>query len=546
MIELKQVSALEKVLLKGCGEYKPAAHCSGLKGERVSWQVMYTSDDEHLVETVCTVDSPIKDCVTVRRVGNVPVELAAYPQVEDPHYLSHEAGLYPDVLYPLRKQEVSVVPKMQNALWITAELDEGLEAGTYPVTITLTRKEGEETVSATMQVEVIDAVLPQQQTIYTQWFHTDCIADYYGLEVFSEEHWEWIEKFIRTAVHTGINMLLTPLFTPPLDTEIGGERRTVQLVEVEKNGNRYKFGFDKLRRWIDVCKKCGIRYYEMSHLFTQWGAKYAPKIVATENGEEKKIFGWDTNADSPEYAGFLHQFLPELIRVLKEEQIDKNTFFHISDEPSFEEHKESYAKALSIVADHLKGFTIIDALSNYEFYKLGLVKCPIPANNHIEPFLENQVPGLWTYYCCSQGLDVSNRFLAMPSYRTRIIGAQLYKYDIKGFLQWGYNFYYTRLSKYQIDPFATTDGECSWPAGDPFSVYPGKDQVLESIRSELFYQALQDVRAMQLLESKLGKDEVVRLVEEGIEKPITFKEYPHTPEYLLELREKINCAIQKA
>ena len=154
------------------------------------------------------------------------------------------------------------------------------------------------------------------------------------------------------------------------------------------------------------------------------------------------------------------------------------------------------------MADYLKEFTIIDALSNYEFYKLGLVKCPIPANNHIEPFLENQVPGLWTYYCCSQGVDVSNRFLAMPSYRTRIIGAQLYKYDIKGFLQWGYNFYYTRLSKYQIDPFATTDGECSWPAGDPFSVYPGKDQVLESIRSELFYQALQDVRACLLYTSR--------------------------------------------
>ena len=54
------------------------------------------------------------------------------------------------------------------------------------------------------------------------------------------------------------------------------------------------------------------------------------------------------------------------------------------------------------------------------------------------------------------------------------------------------------------------------------------------------------VRAMQLLESKIGKDAVVQLIEEGIEKPITFKEYPHDPEYLLELREKINCAIKRA
>ena len=40
-------------------------------------------------------------------------------------------------------------------------------------------------------------------------------------------------------------MLLTPVFTPPLDTAIGGERRTVQLVDVHVTENGYTFGFDK-------------------------------------------------------------------------------------------------------------------------------------------------------------------------------------------------------------------------------------------------------------------------------------------------------------
>ena len=45
----------------------------------------------------------------------------------------------------------------------------------------------------------------------------------------------------------------------------------------------------------------------------------------------------------------------------------------------------------------------------------------------------------------------SNRFIAMPSYRTRSIGMQMFGYGIKGFLHWGYNFYNTQYSREQIN-----------------------------------------------------------------------------------------------
>ena len=110
------------------------------------------------------------------------------------------------------------------------------------------------------------------------------------------------------------------------------------------------------------------------------------------------------------------------------------------------------------IADILEGFPIMDALSDFEFYKTGTVTNPIPASDHIEPFLEAGVPGLWTYYCCGQSVDVSNRYIAMPSSRTRVIGMQLWKYNIAGFLQWGYNFWYEIFSLRQINPYLVTDG----------------------------------------------------------------------------------------
>ena len=57
---------------------------------------------------------------------------------------------------------------------------------------------------------------------------------------------------MASAAEHGINMLLTPVFTPPLDTAKGGERTTVQLVDVTFADGQWSFGFDRLR---DVYKR---------------------------------------------------------------------------------------------------------------------------------------------------------------------------------------------------------------------------------------------------------------------------------------------------
>lgn len=49
------------------------------------------------------------------------------------------------------------------------------------------------------------------------------------------------------------------------------------------------FALSLLKKCIDISKECGIECFEISHLFTQWGAKHAPKIMAEENGTDKPI-----------------------------------------------------------------------------------------------------------------------------------------------------------------------------------------------------------------------------------------------------------------
>lgn len=77
-------------------------------------------------------------------------------------------------------------------------------------------------------------------------------------------------NYLYTAVRYGQNCIYVPLFTPPLDTEEGGERSTVQLIKVERKDGHYLFDFSELKKFIVFCKERDIKYFEFSHLFTQW------------------------------------------------------------------------------------------------------------------------------------------------------------------------------------------------------------------------------------------------------------------------------------
>jgi hypothetical protein len=556
MLKTRIVSSLEKAMLEDKIEsFNPLERISALRGERLSFQLLHTfeySEDSspparNRADAQLTAEGELVKYATFREVGNVPVERPTLEKApNDDDYISKRPGLFPDILRPLHGggSMVYCAPYYTMAIWVEINIPKDMKAGEYEFSLRLNANSKGDSESK-LKIEIIDAEIPENELYFTQWFHCDSLAHWYSVEPFSEEHWEIIENFARVAVKNGINMLLTPVFTLPLDTAPGGERLTTQLVGVCKTHGKYSFDFSLVDRWVDMCNRIGIKYLEISHLFTQWGAAHAPKIMATVDGECKKIFGWETDATGSEYAEFLRTFLREFISHMKARGDDRRCFYHISDEPRAE-HLESYKAAKAIVGDLLRDYIIMDALSDYDFWKLGILETPIPANNHIAPFIENNAPNLWTYYCCTQAEKVSNRFIAMPSCRNRSIGYQMYKFGIVGFLHWGYNFYANYYSLDQINPFLQQDGDGWVSPGDAFSVYPAAkhDLPYESIRITVFYDALQDIAAMKLCEELCGKDAVVKIIDEEIGTYATFDTCAKSSKQILNIRERVNALIK--
>lgn len=591
------VSSLEKILPGDDARLlTPICDVTGLAGETVSFQLAYRVEHDRrcdadfgLADARCDDRSGADDrmpsiasstkatsmCVNefvarvslrgmfaeyahVRVVRDVPVDFPCYPGHTDDMYLSEQPGLYPDLLQDTNGW-VSFMPDQWRSLWIDIDLpitdhnsDGGIDdaktsstiADRGELTISFATEDGTIVQESSVMITRIPTSLPALTIAHTEWFHADCLAQYYGVPVWSEEHWRIVERFVALAAKRGVTMIYTPLFTPPLDTQIGGERPTMQLVGVtQTDDDSWSFDFTRLERWVAMCKRAGIHRFEMSHLFTQWGADHCPKIVATVDGVERKVFGWNTSATGDGYPEFLAEFLPALDRELQRLGIADRTVFHVSDEPT-EANLNSYLAAKAVVAPYLADYPIMDALSHVEFYNSGACEHPIPADNAIEPFVAAGVKDLWTYYCCAQTTDVPNRFIAMPSYRNRILGFLLYVYDLAGFLHWGFNFYNTERSRRAMNPYTETGTPEGFAAGDAFLVYPGSGgKPEESIRIMVLEEALNDLRACRLLEALTDRDHVVSILSEGCKEPLMFAHYPHSAAWLLDRRDAINTAI---
>lgn len=545
-IELKQISSLEKI--RNIGDIEkctPIGNKMLLGGETFSFQHILSTDSA--VEIKVGINSPIADCVRVYELKNTVMDYPCDPTVSDDDYITKVPGIMPDLLVPIEDTDGYVRTNTAFAMfWIEVRIPYGFEAGEYNISLEYVCESENETksVGESITVEVLGADLPKQRIKVTQWFHGDCIADMYNVPIYSEEHWELLEKYMREAHSQGMNMILTPVVSPPLDTKPGKTRPDTQLVGIEKKEDTYEFDFSLLKRWIDTAHRSGMEYFEISHLFSQWGGEFCPNIYVTENGEKKHMFGWHVSAKDDAYREFLSQFLPKLTEFLEAEGVSENTYFHITDEPSVKDI-ESYKYDLELVKPLIGNMKIMDAMSDFDFYERGLITVPVTATDHIRPFLNADIGEQWVYYCCGQAKGVANRFFAMPSYRNRILGIQLYKYGIKGFLQWGFNFWYAAKSLYKINPYVTTSSAAAFPSGDPFSVYPGQSGPMASLRGKVFREAIQEVSLFELLESLTSRNYVIALAEKTAECEITFSEYPRNSVFSPKLNDLAKAKIKE-
>lgn len=400
-----------------------------------------------------------------------------------------------------------------------------------------------------VSLEIDELELPKSELIYTNWFYADCLADIYGVELYGERFFELFSNHIRNAARHSMNTLLLPAFTPPLDTPVGDERKNTALVGVKRENGRYSFDFSLLERYVKLALDAGIEYFEHIPMYTQWGAGHAPSIYAYENGELKRIFGWETDSSGEEYKAFLKAYIDALKCELERLGLEDKIIYHVSDEPNADT-LESFGAVADYFYSLIGDAKCIDALSEVEYYKRGLVRTPVVSLDKAEEFSAEGAPMLLYYTCgyyAGGYLDkCSNRLITSKPYRTRIIGTQLYRYGALGFLHWGYNYYYDRMSVGLFDPALDPCGYKQMP-GCSYLVYPARDgRACPSLREKYMSEAMTDHRKLTLLGNLTSRDSVCKLCDDYFGERVTVTTIPSSVCEMTDFAELLHDEILRA
>ncbi len=481
----------------------PAPRPSALKleiarNERISFQVgMRLNEDRQRVRV--EVDVPKGCSARVRRVGYVPVRHHNRTLLTDAletDGLGYTPGFVPD---PLFDEDEMLLPQNEtHTFWVTLQPGRNIRAGLHTITVRIIPERGRRQVQK-VSLRVHRIQLPKRKDFaVTHWFYVDALMDGHQTDMFDRRFWEVLPNYFRNISTHGQDTITVPAFTLPLD----GVKRPSQLVRVHRTGkDAYRFDFRDVKKYIDLARRNGLSKFEWGHFFTQWGVKHALRIYEGQGRDAKLLWPPATGATSKTYRLFLAQFLPKLDRFLSDEGLHKRSYFHVSDEPHGFEHLENYKKARALLRELAPWMKVMDALTEIEFAHQGLTDMPVPSIRKALDFVEADIP-CWCYYCCGPRDRFLNHLLDTPLAKMAMHGMLLYRWPFKGFLHWGYNYWYRSQTSQMIDPFTVQDGDAwktGWAYGDTFLVYPGPDGPIDSIRWEVFGECMQDYRLLQAL-----------------------------------------------
>ena len=407
----------------------------------------------------------------------------------------------PDPL--LENEYLRVDPKETQPIWFMAEIPLEQKPGVYRGEFKFKISNHPESVP--VELRVYNATVPKERHLWVvNHLRAEPLAEFYGVGLWSSEHWEILKNFARDMAIHRQNMINVPMFS---------------LVKVIKNKTDFSFDFTLYDRFVELFKKAGV----VGKIQGTTLASSNRKVVTLPEIEILKSDGGvigrrpALNIHSQEARDFLRKFLPTLEKHLQEKGWLDSYLQRIFDEPRDEDAAEfrflsSMVKEFSPKLRRMEPILTIDLEDALDVW--------IPPLEHFEGgigfdryqnfFKELQKKGkeVWFYACFSPRGSYPNRFLDFPLVKQRYLHWINFKYNLPGFLHWGYNGAYKIWGRlywnYRNEFCCSINRECYAP-GDAFIVYPGEKKPMSCLRYEIHRKSIEDYELLRSLSNKNPK-----------------------------------------
>ncbi len=319
---------------------------------------------------------------------------------------------------------------------------------------------------------------------YTNWMNFQSMASSHGLELWSDEHWGMIEKYISLAARGRQNVgLMSDVFIKDSDGVV----------------NLDKERFSKL---LKLYERHGMWYLEGQHLAgfsAGWGSP-------TFNTRFTKSV-----STSFEGVKVLARLAKLYMNEIQAHGLKDRWFQHVADEPGGKNIGE-YRITSGVVHKYMPGIPTLDAVESPSFAGALDVWCPkVDAfekhREKYDSFRTNLGDRVWCYTCCIPGGKWMNRLMDGELLRPALIPWVSVMYDVEGFLHWGYNRWIRSEGQ---DPFkepypkrfSGANNGNSLPPGDTHIVYPGTGAPWPSVRLEATRAGMEDADLLTMLRAR--------------------------------------------
>jgi hypothetical protein len=469
-------AAKEVVIHAARGEYEAVQIAVSPRDESIGWMRAVCSELKS--ETLNTTLSPAK----VRFVDYVPVEANSW-RIPPNELIATAPAWIPDVIYdslsaPVWKNRV-------RPIWLTFNIPGTAKPGTYTGQVTIFAGEDELKVPVTLHVHT--ATVPAKRTLkVTNWVNLDALQRWNGCEFYDDRFWKFIKIYAENMAAHRQNMIIIPIF---------GFYSSAELVGVSADGNNVKFDFSNFDRYARTFLDAGFSYLEGSHI------GWVDETIFSWYVSDGKLARKNVHAKSPEAEKYLAQFLPALQSHLEQQGWLNIYYQHVRDEPG-DAHKATYDHTRALMRKYCPKVKTIEATHSSEIDPPTIM---VPLLSHLGEkhalYKQMQDKGqeVWFYTACGPTGPYANRFLDLHLLKLRYLHWINFKYNVPGFLEWGYNWWGT-LSPYRDLTLTWSVGPL--PPGDSNVVYPTPHGLLDSIRWEAERDGIEDYELLKLLQGK--------------------------------------------
>lgn len=405
------------------------------------------------------------------------------------------SGFYPDPI--LDKESVDISADGTQPIWVTVNIPVNTPPGIYHGKAVLTGKIENRSfeLKRPVAIKVYPVKIEKTSLWVTNWYsasphNLELIFGEKNIQPYSEKYWEYITLLASKMAEYDQNVaLISPLNLSGYTLDAEGH---------------YKIDFSNFDKTVEIFKKQGvIGRIEGGHIGGReggWLSKFVVRVPVIKN--DSTIFK-SMKITNDTARNFYRTFIPALVSHLKEKGWYDIYLQHLMDEP-IPENVDSYIQIAKFVRNLAPDIKFIEACHSKDVDKM--INVWVPQLDFMDQdysfYHERQARGdeIWFYTCLNPKGEYANRFIELPLLKTRILHWINFRYNIPGYLHWGFNFW--NKNPYDETTSIQTEGGTILIGGDSWITYPARGRILSSIRLEAMRDGIVDYELLKMLQKK--------------------------------------------